>query len=320
MEDLALAGQKVVLDIEPQHGFEMPPQHRGRNQFGDFSCLVASLLNFMQGGVPQLLACFVFCVGARRVPLRGVRVEVPAIKIDALPTTCGGANCACGAILKAAGCFARFDKGSNLSDRFLFDVQEPDNHIRHLNAGVVDVVLHVDLLSGGAQQAHKRIAEDCVAQMPDVCGLVGIDAGVLHQYVATCGGANFSGICDGANAGCAIEPRVDVARARGFESGETLYRTQRRDDLLRDDLGRLAERASQLQSDRRGQFAELQVRRNLQRNVLRFEVVLRFENTAQVLSEPLLQFEIHVGNASEILDLQGPVYQDEVKGPLNWMP
>jgi glycerol-3-phosphate responsive antiterminator len=60
-------------------------------------------------------------------------------------------------------------------------MQKAHHHIGHLHAGVVDVVLHVDLLAGGAQQAHKRVAENGVAQVADVRGLVGIDAGVLDK-------------------------------------------------------------------------------------------------------------------------------------------
>ena len=60
-------------------------------------------------------------------------------------------------------------------------MQKPHHHIRHLHAGVVDVVLHIDLLASGAQQAHKCVAKNRIAQVPDVRGLVGIDAGVLHQ-------------------------------------------------------------------------------------------------------------------------------------------
>jgi len=60
-------------------------------------------------------------------------------------------------------------------------MQKPHHHIRHLDAGVVDVVLHIDFLSGRAKQAHKRVAQDGVAQMTYVRGFVGIDAGVLDE-------------------------------------------------------------------------------------------------------------------------------------------
>ena len=39
------------------------------------------------------------------------------------------------------------------------------------------------LLPGGAEQADECVAEDGVAQVADVGGLVGVDAGVLNQYM-----------------------------------------------------------------------------------------------------------------------------------------
>ena len=63
-------------------------------------------------------------------------------------------------------------------------MNESDHHVGHLDAGVVDVVLNVDGVSGGAQQANESVAQDGVAQVPDMRGLVGIDAGVLDQDLA----------------------------------------------------------------------------------------------------------------------------------------
>ena len=60
-------------------------------------------------------------------------------------------------------------------------MQKADHHIGNLHAGVVDVILYIDLLARGAQQAHKGVAEDGIAQMADVRGLVGVDGGVLNQ-------------------------------------------------------------------------------------------------------------------------------------------
>ena len=60
-------------------------------------------------------------------------------------------------------------------------MSQTDHHIGDLDAGVVDVVLHVHPLPGSTQQAHKGVAENGVAQMTDVRSLVGIDAGVLDQ-------------------------------------------------------------------------------------------------------------------------------------------
>ena len=73
------------------------------------------------------------------------------------------------------------------------------------------------------------------------------------------------------HAGGAVEPRIDVAGAGNFKAGEAIERPERGDNLLRDDLGRLAQLAGQLEGDGRGQLAELQVGRNLQRNGLKLE-------------------------------------------------
>ena len=66
----------------------------------------------------------------------------------------------------------------------LLEMQKADDDVGDLDAGVVDVVLHVDFVAGGAEQAHKGVAENGVAQVADVRGLVGIDAGVLDERMA----------------------------------------------------------------------------------------------------------------------------------------
>ena len=74
------------------------------------------------------------------------------------------------------------EQGARTSaSRLAFEMEEADDHVGDLDAGVVDVVLHVDFLAGGAEQADECVAEDGVAQVADVRGLVGIDAGVLDQ-------------------------------------------------------------------------------------------------------------------------------------------
>ena len=64
---------------------------------------------------------------------------------------------------------------------------EADHHVGDLHAGVVDVVLHLDAAAGAAQQAHKRVAQRGVAQVPDVRGLIGIDVGVLDDALGALG-------------------------------------------------------------------------------------------------------------------------------------
>ena len=94
------------------------------------------------------------------------------------------------------------------------------------------------------------------------------------------------GGCDHARCRGAIEARIDVARAGDFEAGEAFDGTERGDDFLRDDLGRLAQSARELQGDGRGDFAEVQVGRRLQRDVLDFESVFFFQDGAKAIAEP----------------------------------
>ena len=63
-------------------------------------------------------------------------------------------------------------------------MHQPHHHIGHLHARVVDVVLHPHLVARRPQQPHKRVAQNRVAQVPDVRRLVGIDPRVLHQHLA----------------------------------------------------------------------------------------------------------------------------------------
>ena len=65
-------------------------------------------------------------------------------------------------------------------------MHEPDDHVRDLHSGVVDVVLHFDAIAGGAQNVHERVAEHGVAHVTDVRGLIWVDAGVLDHQLAAC--------------------------------------------------------------------------------------------------------------------------------------
>ena len=193
--------------------------------------------------------------------------------------------------------------------RLAFEMQKADHHIGHLDAGVVDVVLHIDLLSGGAQQAHEGVAENGVAQMADVRGLVGIDAGVLDQRMSRDLQMGPTGSASSAwmrhSRMRPIESRIDVPGAGDFESGESVDRAQRGHDLLRDDLRRLAQLARQFERDRCGQFAELQLRRNLQREC--FRLLFHTSPAAHRECAPRAVSAIPDTRrrASEILDFQG---------------
>jgi len=70
---------------------------------------------------------------------------------------------------------------AHLGERFVLHLLKRDDHIGHLHARIVDVVLHGDVASCVPKQANHGVSKDRVAQMPDVRGLIGIDAGVLNN-------------------------------------------------------------------------------------------------------------------------------------------
>src|SRR5438094_9715357 len=95
------------------------------------------------------------------VPLKNSRVQVPGVGVEAYALICY--------------------QLSYVVRRLLFKALEAHNHIGHLDAGVVNVVLDFDLGASGGEQPREGIAQDGVSKVADVRRLVGIDAGVLDQ-------------------------------------------------------------------------------------------------------------------------------------------
>ena len=163
-------------------------------------------------------------------------------------------------------------------------VDEADHHVGHLNAGVVDVVLHLDRDRPGAQTRGRGVSpEDRVAQMADVRRLVRIDVGVLDDDLA-----RRNARCRGRNARCAhrvrrgargrgedrcgkqsggelrtVEEQVQIARAFDPELAHPGRQpppgAKRRRDVARLHFQRLGE----MEWGREGEVAEAATRRNL---------------------------------------------------------
>src|ERR1039458_1399939 len=85
-QNLTLAGQEIVFDVEAQHGFEMATQDRGRDQLGCIGRVVIAFLNFMEiiaaehlphrAPVHWGLVFFLILLG-------DLRIEVPTFEINA---------------------------------------------------------------------------------------------------------------------------------------------------------------------------------------------------------------------------------------------
>ncbi len=60
-------------------------------------------------------------------------------------------------------------------------MEEAEDYVGDLHAGVVDVILDFDQAAGVTQEAREGVAQDRVANVADVRGFVWIDAGVLDD-------------------------------------------------------------------------------------------------------------------------------------------
>ena len=75
MEDLALAGQEVVLDAKAEHGFKMAAENGSGDQIGDLSRVIVAFFDKMEGLVAEFLALGVFFGRAFVVPGGGAGVR-----------------------------------------------------------------------------------------------------------------------------------------------------------------------------------------------------------------------------------------------------
>ena len=70
---------------------------------------------------------------------------------------------------------------ADLGERLVLELAKADRDVRDLDAGVVDVVLDLDLAAEEAQQPSEGVAERGVAQVADVRRLVRIDGRVFDD-------------------------------------------------------------------------------------------------------------------------------------------
>ena len=103
------------------------------------------------------------------IPLRDSGVEIPAVEVDAL-----------------VGLEEFGEELAGGGEILSFEVDEAYDYVCDLDAGVVDVVLYAYFVAAfvvvGAEEALEGVAEDGVAQVANVGGFVGIDAGMLDDY------------------------------------------------------------------------------------------------------------------------------------------
>ena len=158
-------------------------------------------------------------------------------------------------------------KSLDLRTRFFLDVRKADDDVGHLHSGVVDVVLNVDFPARRPEQSDKGIAEDRIAQMTDVRGLVGIDARMLHQNLA---GSDLGGrfLIGGQRSRHPTSVNLDVEVAG------------RRDLHVRNAVDRPNFSADRFRNLQRGRSEGLGVRKNGNRKVPEFDLRRLFDDHA----------------------------------------
>ena len=274
-QDLALAGQEVILDIEAIHGLQMTPQDGDGDHIRDVSHLIVALFDSMQSFNPYLKVNFVLFV-----PLRHPCVQVPAEVVE--PRILG-------------------DQCLNLRLRQLLEVHKSDDDIRHLHAGVVDVVLDIDRVSSGAQQPHERVPEDGVAQVPDVGRLIGINACVLDEDLALHIGSTLAFMGNDGSGSCRqrlscdfpLQPCVDVSSSCNFKLFETLGHGHLGDDFFGNLARRFAQLLCQFERERHGELTHLDFGWSVNDDVLQFDLILLPQEIADMLSQLFLSFQVH---------------------------
>ena len=149
----------------------------------------------MQGVALQL-----FRLGMGLVIQRRGGVEIPAIVIEP----------------------AGRDERADIVRRLAFQLVESHNHIGDLNAGVVDVVLNLDLAAAGAQHADKSVSQNRVAQVADVRRFVRIDVSVLDDHLARNDhGGNVLAAQQAFGVGAAVQAQIKKSAAGDLDGSDS---------------------------------------------------------------------------------------------------
>ncbi len=170
---------------------------------------------------------------------------------------------------------------------------EAHHHVGHLYTGVVDVVLHLDFAAGGAEHAHEGVAQNRVAHMPDVRGLVRVDVGVLDDDLAGgCGGGLHVAGEQSRTVRRSIQAQVDVAVAGDLRARDALDGRHFGQNLGGDHTRRFTKLASQREGRGDAQLAEAGLLGRLD-NYLRFNAIADFQIRRYTLGDALFDVMEH---------------------------
>src|SRR5215813_8155911 len=261
MEDLALSGQKVIENAETLHGLQMSEQYCCRNYLPDLSRLVSTFFERVERLQSNLLVSRILLVA-----LRNTCIEIPAVIVERLGRS-----------------LALLNKSPNIFQRPVFEMLESNYNIGHLNPSIVDVILHIDVIVGRSQKANKRVAQNGVAQMPNMRGFIGIDAGVLHQHLLLRALLRLRTAIAHERFKIAwpVQPGIDVAGPGDFQTFKSGNLAQACNEFLGTFPWGLAQLLSKFECNWKSIFAELYFRWLIDDDVLRLYRVIHPQEFAK---------------------------------------
>jgi hypothetical protein len=193
------------------------------------------------------------------------------------------------------------------------ELAEADHNIRHLHAGVVDVVLDLDTASLEPKEPAEGVAERRVTQVADVRRLVRVDGGVLDDdfFVRVFRGRLEAALQPRFQPLGSIEKEVDVAVRGRFDARNAVDLPERPRKFLRDGPRRLAQPTGQREGDRDGEVSKCAPRRCFERHladdgILRRDAVKTADGLGHMTTNELVNGENHCssvirsGNGSDI--------------------
>jgi hypothetical protein len=143
----------------------------------------------------------------------------------------------------------------------------------------------------GSQQTYEGITENGVAQVADMYGLVGVDAGVLDQNgFRDCAldSAMRPLVQQDTGGVLAVEPGVDVSGARNFELGEAGYLAQRGHYFFGNLSRRPTQLLGQLKAEGQRIFSQGDVGRLVNHDARQLDVIVSLESVANLPDKLLL--------------------------------
>ncbi len=157
---------------------------------------------------------------------------------------------------------------------FFSRCSEAHDHVRHLDPGVVDVVLDPDLEGPVAENPDEGVAQAGVAEVADVGRLVGIDAGVLDDdpTAGVEGGGRGEEPVELPDEGASVEEQVDVPPAGDLGALHSRSVPQLRGELAGDLPGLAAQCLGEIEGRGQRQVSQLDPWRVLERDRLEGDV------------------------------------------------